>query len=452
MIEDVLQEGHQTSSRVNSHNEGQSIPLAQHVIYQFLLNLVKQRHPETALREFNHLFIQHAHTVDAEPLGALDEIITSNDEGTFRNTLKRSCYILINHWEASRHYGYSRKLVQIFSSVQVDTADVSLTLNRLKLWLANFVSSQDYQQLRLFATKYEGTRKAHWSHRYAAYLLVPQYLDLNNPVEQREAARALSQQLKNQFKFDLAIYTARSQSSLPKDKMPKNPTLLGDDVLRLIKTIVAKRGALSYTNLANIFLKQTEKLTFNKFKVSLERYLFYSITQKEFVGILKDDFNLKLNNLYTECHEITMDDALLLKTCNYAISYLTTEDRQRPSEIFKLFVQQGNPLTLIIVLLKIVLICKNSRAHLELCIAALVQYYSHYSEEDCKWVIHFCEMFNITFAIYAENVQYNLIKIKEEEPNARPNESLDAYRVFAQLKWDTSSEVAPEAFTESSAS
>lgn len=444
MIKDVLSEGHQTSSRVKSNKTGQGIQQAQEAIYRFILQNVKQRHPETALQEFKLLFLDYADTVDSEPLLALGEIISQNDAQAFRNTLKRSCYIMINHWEASRTYGYSKKLVQLFSSVKITQEAQSESLNRQRLWLANFVNSGEFQQLQLFAAKYEGDNKAHWSHRYASYLLVPQYLDVNNPVEQREAARALSAQLKNQFKFDLAIYTARSQSAVSRDKMPKNPTLLGDDVLRLIKTIVAKRGALSYTNLANIFIKQTEKLNYHQFKLSLSRYLLFSSVNKEFVESSNKKFSQKLNSLYPEHQEQTMDEALVSKTCNRVIEYLTTEDYQNPSEIFLLFVQQGNPLTLIVVLLKIVLMCKNVRPHLEYCIATLIQYYRNYPEEDCKWVINFCEMFNITLAIYAENVQYNLIKIKEDKPDEKSSGSLDAYRVFAQLKWDNSSEVAPE--------
>ncbi len=443
MIDDVLPEAYQTSSPIKSNKTGSGVQLAQEVIYHFILHIVKQLHPETVLQEFKLLFIDYADKFNAELLLALGEIIADNDEETFRNTLKRSCYILIEHWETSRHYGYTKKLVQLFFSVQIDQEMLPPLSTRLRLWLVNFVSSQDYQQLQIFAAKYEGDRKSHWSHRYASYLLVPQYADVNNLAEQREAARVLSQQLKNQFKFDLAIYTARSQSSMAKDKMPKNPTLLGDDVLRLIKTIVAKRGDLSYANLANIFLKQTEKLAFHKFKLSLERYLFFSIPHKEFGKILNAQFNQKLNNLYSQYNEKTRDDELLLVTCNRVIDYLTTENYQKPSEIFLLFVQQGNPLTLIIVLLKIILICKNTRLHLEYCIAKLIQYYRNYPAEDCQWVINFCEIFTITFAIYAENVQYNLIKIEEDEPGARSGGSLDAYRVFAQLKWDTSSEVTP---------
>ena len=60
-------------------------------------------------------------------------------------------------------------------------------------------------------------------------------------VRVSQAARALSQQLKDRFKFDLAMYVARSQSATSPEQLPKNPTALGDNVLMLIKAIVTRR-------------------------------------------------------------------------------------------------------------------------------------------------------------------------------------------------------------------
>ncbi len=45
------------------------------------------------------------------------------------------------------------------------------------------------------------------------------------------------------------------------------------------------------------------------------------------------------------------------------------------------------------------------------------------------------EIFNITFAIYAENVEYNLVKM-EEDQSSNPQLNLDDYRVFSQMKVD----------------
>jgi hypothetical protein len=99
---------------------------------------------------------------------------------------------------------------------------------------------------------------------------------------------------------------------------------------------------------------------------------------------------------------------------------------------------QGNPLTLVIILLKIILISRNSRSHLELRIAELIRYYNNYPEAECYWVINFIEIFNITFAIYAENVEYNLIRMEQEELIVQPQYHLDSYRVFSQLKLEKS--------------
>jgi hypothetical protein len=94
MIEDVLPDSHQTEPRVNSNKTGANIQLAQEIIHRFLLDLVKQRHPETALQEFKRLFINYADTVNPEPLIALGKIISNNDEEAFRNILKQSCSII----------------------------------------------------------------------------------------------------------------------------------------------------------------------------------------------------------------------------------------------------------------------------------------------------------------------------------------------------------------------
>lgn len=445
MIGDVLPNASNPETIVKLNKSGRTIQQSQEIIYRFLIDSVKKWSPETVLLEFQRLFIYYeADTVNSDALLAMSDLIFANNEEEFISTLKRSCYILINNWDAGRHYKYISDLVQLFAALRINKKTLSPTLSRLRLWLANFVESEYYQQLKLFASKYEEQDKAHWSQRYTSYLLVPQYADLNNPVEQREAARALSQQLKDRFKFELAMYTARSQSGLTKEKMPKNPTGLGDDVLRLIKTIVAKRGPFSYLNLANIFVKQTEQMFYEDFKLSLQKYLLFSFENKNFVHILKTQLAEKLELLYQDYHGEILDDALLLRTSNRVIEYLTTENQREPSQLFILLMSQGNPLTLVIVLLKIILVCRNSRTHLEKCIAFLIQYYLQFPENECKWIINFFDIFSITLAIYADNVQYNLIRIKEKTSDAAANGDVETYRVFSQQKGTRDIEVTTE--------
>jgi hypothetical protein len=439
MIGDVLpSEGHQTELSIKLKTSGLSTQQAQEMIYQFLLSLVRQQPPAKVLLEFKRLFLDYETSEgNGEALRAITALLLKNNEKDFRHTLKRSCYILVNNWDTSRNHTAIKELVDLFAEYKVAKKALSSSLNRLRGWIANFVNAPDYYELKLFLAKYGYSDKAHWSSRYTSYLLVPQYTNTKNPIEQREAARTLSQKLKDKFKFELAMYTARSESPAPKFKSPKNPTGLGDEVIRFIKMIVAKRGTFSHENLAHIFIKQTQVLKYKKFKFCLQKYLIFSVANKDFVEVLNQKLSDRLENLYESYHAEQINDALLLRTCNRVIEYLTTEDRKEPSALFVLLLSHGHPLTLVIVLLKIILICPNARNHLETCIAKLIQYYVDYPEDECRWVVNFFEVFNITFAIHADNVQYNLIRMETAGSKDEPKAALETYRVFSQLRETT---------------
>lgn len=416
----------------------QTLQHAQETIFNFLLDIVKKWPPEEVLLEFKRLFLYSVDSVEPDVVKAIYTIVFSNDEAEFRNTIKRCCYILVNNWDAGRHYKPVQELVQAFPNLRHAESTISPTLKRLRLWITQFADSQDYEGLKLFAARYDERQEGPWTSRYTAYLLVPQFIDLKNPIEQREAARALSKQLRDRFKFDLAMYIARSQSPLLPERLPPNPTALGDDVLRLIKTIVAKRGPFSHSSLANIFLDQIQRLNYLEFKRSLLKYLIFSVEYSDYVETLKKKLVERTGQLYEDYNASAVNDALILRTCNRVIEYLTSENRQEPSPLFVLLLSQGNPMTLVVILLKLILICKNSRTHLEARIADLIRYYEDFPEDECQWVVNFLEIFNVTFAIYAENVEYNLIKMQVGEPRPPhidellPN--LDAYRIFSQLK------------------
>ena len=446
MIVDRLTESSQPPTRSNRGRR--DVSQAQETIYNHLLEIVKTWSPEDVLIEFRHLFIHHVDTVSSDTLPALYAIVFANQEQEFRNTLKRACYILINNWDIARSHKSIQQLIQLFSDPVLSRHTLSPTLKRLRVWLRNFVNSSDFQELKLFTAKYEDQEEIHWSQRYISYLLVPQYINLKNPIEQREAARALSRQLKDKFKFELALYTARSETAISKEKSPKNPTSLGDDGLRLIKMIVARRGQFSYANLANIFVSQTNTLIYQDFKRSLREYLLFSVERHDFVETLKKQLSEKLNALYTGHDDKVITDALLLRTANRVIEYLTTENHQEPSSLFVMLLSQGSPFTLVIALLKIVLVCKYARTHLEARIADLIKYYESFPQEECQWVINFFEIFNITMAIYAENVEYNLVDMNSHNSPQPTKLSLDAYRIFSQFKKNHAASDESEALEE----
>ena len=410
--------------------------IAQERIYIFLLRVVKTWQPEDVLREFKRLFIDCLDGENLDSTSGIYGIFIDNNEQDFRNTVKRCCYILINNWESHRKYQYIQQLIELFTKYKPVKSHKLSKINIYAVWLENFINSHDYRELKLFVARYEEQAKTYWVNRYSSYLLVAQSLDRKNPKEQQEAAKKLSKKLKDKFKFELAMYIARSQSSTSHINRYKNPTILGDNTLRLIKAIVLKKGIFSYENIANIFVKQTQNQTLEEFKKNVQSYLIFSANNNQVVENFRQQLSEKILPWKAEYNHKIINKELLLRVCNKVIDCLTTENKRDPSPLFIVLLSQGHSLTLVIVLLKIILICRNARSHLEVRIADLIRYYDQYPENECRWVIHFLEIFNITFAIYADNVEYNLIKVKENELVPDKKQDLDTYRVFSQMKVD----------------
>ncbi len=397
-------------------------------MYHFILSLIEQDNPEGVLREFSSLFLLfHTTPYNRVAREALLKLLLGNNEQVFLYLLKRSCYILVNNWSTKRYDSYILQLITSFQELKLDCTSRNLSRNRLQSWLKKFISSQDYQDLLLFANRHEASAQKHWSERYISYLLVAQSVNARNPQEQREAARLLADKLQQKFKFDLAMYTAHSQFISHRNPRYLNPTSLGDEVLRLMKLIVARRGQFNYENIANIFLRQTEGISYQRFKLALVKYLQFA----NYNGYLLNKINTNITSLYPQNNAQVWNRPLLLRTSKRVIDNLTVDDSYNPSELFVLFAAQNSPLLLVITLLKLILVCPNARIHLEKRIAELIKFYHDETQEKCQWLSQFIDLLNLSLAIYADqDVRYHLLQVNvEQNPTAS---ILDRYHLFCQ--------------------
>ncbi|MEM9149628.1 MAG: hypothetical protein AAGB19_04155 [Cyanobacteria bacterium P01_F01_bin.3] len=432
--------------------------LAQQQIYDELLDSVRHAPPVEALAHFESIFFGSTGSQDADVSPFIYRILFADDEQEFRNTLKRACYILVNNWDLGREGNMVHALLALFTQPGLQKTTFSPSLKRLRQWLLSFAGSQDFEELQLFANQRVNMNQASsWSNRYVTYQLIAQYVDESNSLDQREAARSLSRRLKNKFKHDLAMYTAFSQNSSRLDHKYMNPTVLGDEVLRLIKAILVRRGQYSYRNVARLFQQQTFETPYASYKESLLEYLCFSISHTPFVTAIETHMGDKLPQLYAEHNEDAVDPSLSLRTCNRLIDILTTEDEQHPSKLFVRLMAQGNPLNVVIVLLKIVLISPNSQLYLEARLANLIGYYKQFMEAECQGIVQFLEICGVTFAIYSDNVEYNLVKVSPktgiggestviQDQSTSSSENLDDFRIFsrsfraaqkrAKLEWE----------------
>ena len=154
------------------------------------------------------------------------------------------------------------------------------------------------------------------------------------------------------------------------------------------------------------------RTNFQDFKQSLEKYLFFSLKKETSIEYIRRQLLKKLLFWKAKYHQNKINKGLILRTSTKVIDFLITENGREPSPIFVSFLGEGHPLTLVIMLLKIILISQNARHHLEMRIGNLISHYENYPEEECQQVINFIEIFNITFAIYGDNIEYNLITMR----------------------------------------
>jgi hypothetical protein len=423
-----------TSSPLKTEkSSGTDLSAAQDCIYDFLLRSVKTLPPDAVLTAFEQLFIEAADCQEEAVAESLVDILRLGDRQRFFYTIKRSCYILINNWGSQRYFDAIKDLVHRLDDFKSVPFSYSQFLDRMQAWVLEFKNSKDFQDLKLFASRYE--EGGHWSNRYTSYLLVTQYFDHNNPSEQREAAKEMSRQLRDRFRFDLAMYVAHSQLGSTRSGDPttsglnsgilrggsfqgearepvKNPTTLGDNVLRLIKMIVLRRGQFSYEHLARLFRAQTQGITVRAYKKSLVNYLLFSVETPGFVQLLQKQLARRLDGLYVERDGDLIDEAIALRIANRLLEWLLVEEGDRPSPLFNLVLDQGGPLTLVMMLLKIVLVSPKSRNLLELKIATLIRHHEALTATECNWFIQFLEIFSVAFAIYVEDVRYDLVRVR----------------------------------------
>lgn len=419
---------------------------SQTLIFSYFEEIVRSWSPEQVLVEFKNLFIYHVKTISLEAFQVLQNIVRNDRDRDFRFILKRSCYILFKNWASNGNLECVSKILQLLIDPSLAKTTFSPSLKRIKMWVTSFAQSQDYQDLKQLVQDYSryqhiaqskshwAQSKSHWSDRYVVYKWVNRSTDLSNPPEERELANLVAQRMKDRFKYDLAIYTAHAQSASYDRQTFHNPTIFGHDALRLIELLVTRRHDCSYEHLGQRFLEQTKTSTYVNFKEKFQQYLFNCQSQEN-TTILQNLLAQKLNLLYPSKQNEPMNSALILVTCNRAIKWLTTENHQEPSGIFKMLVSRGNPLTLAIALLKLILISPNSRVHLKCCLADLVNYYKQLPESEGLQAIQFFEVMKIVLAVYSGDVECSLVKIKNESDNTDSRVfDISQYRIFLTFK------------------
>ncbi|MFO7030094.1 hypothetical protein B9T07_08600 [Limnospira fusiformis CCALA 023] len=425
----TYEQGEKSSSFYHNQSDTERV---QEKIYQYFIERVKQEKPDEVLAKFEAIFLKFSGPVDREIKESLKYLIAKNQQQKFQELIKRTCYILINNWYVGRYSECVQKLIAKLNEVrQQDFGGDDEEHICLHNWLIKFLNSSDYQDIKAVT---QVTVNQNWSDRYKTYLLVSQYANPDNSWEHREVARNLSQQLRDKYKFELAMYLSRSESASYPHKDLKNPTHLGAEVITLIKKAISTQSVSQSKVKADHFLEQVEPLKYGDFKHKFYDYLMVNVDSKHPFNVISSRLDKMLNDLGNQWSDRRMNANMIQRVCNQTLEFLTMRSNGNPSPNFTLSMKHATHLTLAIILMKVVLISPNSREHLDLCISRIISYYQNSDEQQCKIVIQFLEVFNLVSTLFTENIQYNLVSIKSEDGILPSATELETSRLFSQFQ------------------
>lgn len=411
------------------------------ILYDHLLECVKNEKPEQVLERFKCLFIITTSYDRQHVLNALATIVSENDaEYKFQFILNRCCHILINRWQLQpQTQDYVPQLVRLFDCITENGNGryVRSFNSRLQKLVKSFTQSDYYKQLQRLATIISEAKNTHTEEKKEEKVgnLITRYpylynhclLSADSSVEQQETVYKVKRQLQRNFEVKLSKYVTYQIRAAQAIRNPdifqksskiiqpvSNPTLLTEKELgRSLKHYVGTvENGHTYQDLSRSFLAHTNDVqNYQIFKDDLYDYIIQSIDPQ--YG--KHRFNKKLydrlQHTYPEFNAKQPDEFLKMRTYSQVFNYLIVESTQNPQHLvfMDLLSNMGTTRT-IGMFLKIALVCSKVKPYLEKRFSILFNHYESFNKDGAAWLVKSLEKLNIAFSANFGNLDLSFLR------------------------------------------
>jgi hypothetical protein len=382
------------------------------LLYAHLRSCVDAEPPSLAIERFRCLLLDGEAYPNARIERVIDQILESDSAGIdFKNTLNRSCYILINQWQNQvRLQTAIPELIALLERAKVDLDSYSYRstkAQKLSRFVREFTQTEQYQRLLLLSDKISnkfarsdcpneqplGSSIGRYPSLYEHCLLTS-----NPSQEQWYELRAMRDRAQRQFEEDLSHYMT-AQKSPQLHSTIKNPTLLNNEQLDFaIDRFTGKvDGSHTYRDLAEQFRTYSKGIrSYRTFKEELYEYLTASLD----INYGKGQFDRRL---YNHLKEIRSQDngqkpseTLLLGTYRKLLDFLVVESQQKPEHyVFVDLTANLGIASTIGLLLKLVLLCRQLKSYIEQRFAILFNHYEATAKNTVGWLVDSLEHFNV---------------------------------------------------------
>ncbi len=370
-------------------------------IFDFFAQELQAKSLGAFLSLFQAFFIDHNEAQLPERLRELGaQMMLENQHAGFIRVLKRCCYLFIEACFLEDKPEQIRQIVQLLMlpPEQTGAASASITHARFRDWLRGCVYSGECRVFRALAPSSE-TNPYAWGDRYIMFTLFAQSIDPDVSPEQQRASGMLYQFFRARYRFQLAMYLSTQGNMTPSGVVTKNPTLIEDVTLNLIRRLVLRKKP-SYPELATQFTAQITNQTLASWQTQFIDYLFSGMTSPRRLKWLPEKFTQYLKQRYPHGEMIHLEPAVVNHISMNLIDYLLDpsclQDLSHPLPVLMI---QREYLTLSILLLKLVLLAPENHGRLLWRLNILLEQYREHPKAECQWLRGFFETIQVVLVL-----------------------------------------------------
>ena len=404
------------------------------IIYKYLRRSAAIQSPPELIQKFQN-FLQRSKNVDNRLSQALEKIIFVEQE--FDIFLSQCFYIILDAWaNEPKSLAFVNRLLNTLNVV-TQSPSYNDIHKQLTSSIKSYQQSDSYQRLEQIAAIVQpqiavdtnnSRRKAPLisSHLIRYSFLYPYFLPeiaADNLVKYIKQIQSDRQQ---DFEIKLSkhvIYRFRLKQ-LAKMKMmargagkiitkADNPSLLSERAFREAIHQYAAKNHLGSTlqERSQLFIAENKyRQTYNVFKQDLYRFLIGNIKPRnnyQFASQLEQ----KMSEILPQAYNRPLNQTQMLQTARQLYSYLIVDPalNNNSAKFVELIANLGTAQVMMI-LLKIALICPESKADLErkMCIVAIQ--YRHQAVSRYPWLLKSLEHLSIAYSIYFGKVDITLAR------------------------------------------
>ncbi len=417
------------------------------IIYQYLRQHTALSSPPETVKEFQNLFLP-ATERDMQISQALEKIFAS-DKQYFHGFLSHCCYSILDCWADSSATTFLGQLLDTFTTfAQTQTYD--RRRKHLARTIADYQQTEAYLQLKAVAviiepqapTKLDSVNLASngtssksdrqsqmtlsdYISRYT--YLYRHFLPHDSPPHLTRFIQQLQEERQRDFEIQLSkhiIYRFRLKQLAQMKLLSKgagkmitradNPSLLSERAFKVAwQQYLNKIENHTMLERSQRFVAENKfRSSYSEFKQDLYSFLTYNIKPKNRTYQFNRQLKQKLAEIFPQSDAKPLNKTLILQTCRQLISFLIVDSNQPHSKarFAELTANLGTAVATAI-LVKIVLICPESKIDLAKKIGAIATHSQLEEAHAIPWLIKALEHLLVAFSIYFGNFDLSLAKL-----------------------------------------